>query len=310
MRVAIIGAGGVGGYYGAQLARHGYEVHLLARGAHLDAIRARGLDIRTPDGTWAVPVHATDDPTALADAFGPGDLAVVAVKAYSLAEIAPAVRLLADRGTVILPLLNGVDAADRLAALGVARTQLVGGVTYVSAERTAPGIVMRHSPFQRVLVGELHGGVSDRTERIAAAFRAAGADAQATADIALALWQKFVFLVSMSAACGLARSPIGPLRDSALGRRLIERAVREAAAVGRARGIALPATEEARVLALVDSVPAGMKPSFLLDVEAGGRTELEVLSGAVARFAEEAGVDTPVHDTAAAALAGPDAPDA
>jgi 2-dehydropantoate 2-reductase len=234
----------------------------------------------------------------------------VAVKAYSLPEVAATAARLAEHGAAVLPLLNGVDAADRLARLGVARGQILGGVTYISAARTGPGAVERRSPFQRVLVGELagvasgaaSGGASERVSRVAAAFADAGADARAVDDIALALWQKFVFLVSLSAVCGLARAPIGRLRASALGRRLVERAVREAAAVGRARGVALPADEEARVLALIDSLPAAMTPSFLRDVEAGGRTELDVLSGAVAGFAEEAGIETPVHDAAAAAL--------
>jgi len=202
----------------------------------------------------------------------------------------------------VLPLLNGVDAASRLVGLGVAQEQLLGGVTYISAARIGPGLVERRSPLQRVLVGELGGGVSERARRVAAVFDQAGADAQAVDDIALALWQKFVFLVSLSAVCGLARSPIGPLRETALGRRLIERAVREAVAVGRARGVALPGDEEARVLALVDALPAAMKPSFLLDLETGGRTELDILSGAVARFAADVAIETPIHDTATAVL--------
>lgn len=302
MRVAIIGAGGVGAYFGGLLARAGTEVHLFARGAHLDAIRARGLDVRTPDGRWTAPVHATDDPAALGHALDAGDLALLAVKAYSLAEVAPAVRLLASQGVVVLPLLNGVDVDDRLVRLGVARDALLGGVTYISAARTAPGVVERRSPFQRVLVGELAGGASERAERVAALFAAAGAEARAVDDIALALWQKFVFLVSLAAACGLARSAVGPLRATVLGRRLLERAVREAAAVGRGRGVALPPGEEARVLALIDSLPDEMRPSFLLDLEAGGRTELEVLSGTVAHLAAATGIDAPVHETAAAAL--------
>jgi 2-dehydropantoate 2-reductase len=152
-------------------------------------------------------------------------------------------------------------------------------------------------------MGELSGGVSQRAERIASAFREAGVDASASEDIALALWQKFVFIASVSAVCGLARSPIGPLRDSALGRRLIERAVREVATVGRVRGVALPADEESRTLALIASLPPAATPSFLRDVQAGGPTELDILSGAVSRLAESTGIETPVHDTAAAALA-------
>ena len=310
MRVAVIGAGGVGGYYAGLLARAGREVHVLARGSHLGAVRTRGLAVRTPEESWTAEVLATDDARTVADAFGDGDLVLVAVKAYSLAEVAPVVARLARQGAAVLPLLNGVDAADRLAGLGVGRARLLGGVTYVSAARTGPGAVERRSPFQRVLVGELAGGASERARRVAAVFAGAGAEAQAVDDVALALWQKFVFLVSLSAACGLARAPVGALHATALGRRLIERAVREAAAVGRARGVALPADEEQRVLALVASLPAEMRPSFLLDLEGGGRTELDVLSGAVARFAEEAGIETPVHDAAAAALARSDGHDA
>jgi 2-dehydropantoate 2-reductase len=301
--VAIVGAGGVGGYYGGLLSRARREVYVLARGAHLAAIQAGGLAVRTPAESWTADVRATDDAGAIAGALGDGDLVLVAVKAYSLAEVAPAVARLADRGPAVLPLLNGVDAAERLAGLGVARERLLGGVTYLSAVRTGPGTVERRGPFQRVLVGELAGGASERARRVAALFADAGAEAQVVDDVTLALWQKFVFLVSIAAACGLARSPIGPLRQTVLGRRLIERAVHEAAAVGRARGVALPADEEQRVLALIASLPAAMKPSFLLDLEAGGPTELDVLSGAVSRFAQDAGVEAPVHDTAAAALA-------
>jgi len=163
-------------------------------------------------------------------------------------------------------------------------------------------VVERRSPFHRVLLGELAGGASERVERIVALSTGAGAEARAVDDVALALWQKFVFIVSLAAACGLARSPVGPLRETPLGRRLIERAVREAVTVGRARGAALPDDEEERVLALIASLPAAMTPSFLLDLQAGGPTELDVLSGAVARFAAAAGIDAPVHETAAAVL--------
>lgn len=310
MRIAIIGAGGVGGYFGGLLARAGRDVHVVARGQNLEALRGGGLEVRTAEDRWIAPVTASDDGAELTRDFGEGDLAVVAVKAYSLDAAAPLVALLAQRGAAVLPLLNGVDVAERLAGLGVPREQLLGGLTYISAARTAPGVVERRSPFQRVLLGEIGGGSSPRAERIAAAFREAGADAQAVDDIALALWQKFVFLVSLSAACGLARSPVGPLRETRLGRRLLERAVGEAVAVGRASGVRLPDDEAARVLALIESLPAGMRPSLLLDLDAGSRTEVDVLSGAVARLGGELGLDTPVHDSAAAAFALAGAPDA
>ena len=303
MKFAILGAGGVGGYYGGALARAGHDVRVLARGANRDAIAAGGIEVRTPEETWRAPVAAVADDV---HALGEADVAVVSVKSYSLDAIAPAARAMAERGAAVLPLLNGVETTDRLEALGVPRASLLGGVTYISAVRVAPGVFERRTPLQRVLVGEIAGAASPRAERIAAAFRDAGADAHADGDITLALWRKFVYLASLAAVCGLARSPIGPLRERALGRRLIERAVGEAVAVGRARGVALPADEGARVMELVASLPPGMKPSFLLDLEAGGPTEIDVLSGAISRFAEAAGIAAPVHDTAVAALGGAD----
>jgi len=166
-------------------------------------------------------------------------------------------------------------------------------------------VVERRSPFQIVVVGEPDGRTSDRVDRIAGAFRNAGMDARASDRIQVELWQKFVFLAGVAAACGLARSPIGPLRAAPLGRRLLQRAIEEIVAVARARGIGLPEEEVARVLGVIDGLPSAMKPSFLVDLETGGPTELDILSGAVSRFAEEAGIATPIHDTAAAALAKP-----
>jgi 2-dehydropantoate 2-reductase len=298
MRIAILGAGGVGSYYGGILGRAGHQVAMLARGAHLDALRERGLEVRTPEGRFTVAVEASDDPRDLTAV----ELAVVAVKNYSLAEIAPAAKLLAAAGATVLPLLNGVEAADRLVASGVPDGQVLGGLTEISAVRVAPGVVERRSPFQRVVVGERAGGISERAERIAAAFREAGADARASADITADLWRKFAFIATMSAVCGLARSPVGSIRRAPLGRLLIQRALREVLAVAQARGVALSGDEEAKILAFIDSLGDALKPSLLLDLEAGGPTEIDDLSGAVSRLGRLAGVETPVHDVATAAL--------
>ncbi|HEX4961286.1 MAG TPA: 2-dehydropantoate 2-reductase [Thermoanaerobaculia bacterium] len=298
MKIAILGAGGVGSYYGGTLARAGHEVTLLARGSHLDAVRSRGLEVRTPEGTFTVAVSATDD----AGEIAAPELAVVAVKNYSLPEIVPATRLLAEKGAVILPLLNGVEAADRLIEQGVPGDQVLGGLTEISAARIGPGVVERRSPFQRVVAGERAGKTSERAERIVAAFREAGAEARVSDDITADLWRKFAFITTMSAACGLARSPIGPVRKAPLGLLLIERALHEVAAVARARGVALSEEVEAKILGIIGSMPDPMKPSFLLDVESGGPTELDDLSGTVSRLGQEAGIETPVHDTATAAL--------
>jgi 2-dehydropantoate 2-reductase len=298
MRIAVLGAGGVGGYYGGTLARAGHAVALLARGPHLHALRARGLEVRTPEERFTVAVQASDDPKT----FGECDVAIVAVKTYSLLEIAPAARVLAASGAAVLPLLNGVEAADRLIESGVPESQVLGGLTQVSVLRVGPGVVERKSPFQKVAVGERTGMTSERVRRIADAFQQAGAEARVSEDILADLWRKFAFIASMAAACGLARSPIGPVRDAPYGRLLLTRAVREVLAVARARGLRLLDDEESRILAFVDSLGPALKPSFLVDLEGGGPTELEDLSGAVSRLGREAGVETPVHDTATAAL--------
>ncbi|WP_455383608.1 ketopantoate reductase family protein [Salinispira pacifica] len=298
MKVAIVGAGGVGSYYGGLLAEAGHEVSFLARGAHLEALRSRGLEVRTPESRFRVSVAATDDDAAL----GSPDFAIVAVKGYSLEEVAPALRRLADRSAVIVPLLNGVEAVERLVRGGVPADALLDGLTTISVVRSAPGEVERRSPFQRIVVGEPGGGASSRAERFAAPFRKCGVEAVVSEDIRTEVWRKFVFISSMAAVCGLARSAIGPIRETVRGAALIERAVAEVAAVARAQGAALPPDEESRIVAFFRSLPAAMKPSFLLDLEAGGRTEIDDLSGAVSRLAAASGVATPVHDTAAAAL--------
>jgi 2-dehydropantoate 2-reductase len=298
VRIAVLGAGGVGGYYGGALSHAGHDVTFLARGAHLAAIRVRGLKVQTPEGTFTAKVAATNDPAKL----GPADAAIVAVKCYSLAEVAPAVALLARAGTDVVPLLNGVEAAERLIVAGVPKERIVGGLTHVSVARVAPGIVEKKSPFQKVTLGELGGGTSERVERIAAAFRDAGAEVTVSQDITADLWRKLAFIASMAAACGLARSPVGPVRAAPYGKLLFSRAVREVGAVARARGIPVTEEDEAKTLAFIDSLGAGMKPSFLLDLESGGPTEIDDLCGAVSRLGREAGIETPVHDTATAAL--------
>jgi len=298
MKVIVLGAGAIGAYYGGQLARTGHDVTLYARGANLAAINERGLEIRTPEGSSVLEIAATDR----ADELGAADFAILGVKSYSLDSIGPVVRQVAQRGTAILPFLNGVETTDRLLALGVPRSAILGGVTRISVARTQPGVVERRGPFQSVILGELDDQTTDRVTRIAAAFRAAGAEARVSNRIEVDLWEKFVFIAAMAASCGLARSPIGPLREKPLGRRLLQRAVQEVVDVARARGIALAADETAQVVGAIDALPPGTKPSFLLDLEAGGPNELDVLSGAVSRYAEKAGVQTPVHDTVTAVL--------
>jgi len=298
VKVVVLGAGAIGAYYGGQLARTGHDVTLYARGDNLAAIREKGLEIRTPEGSSTIKLAATDRVEELKAA----DFAILAVKSYSLDSIGPVVKRAALAGACIVPFLNGVETTDRLLALGVPRTSILGGVTRISVARVEPGVVERRGPFQSIVVGELDGRTTDRVTRIANAFREAGTDARASNHIEVDLWQKFVFIAALAASCGLARSPVGPLRDKPLGRRLLQRAVQEVVDVARARGIPLAADETAQVVGAIDALPPGTKPSFLLDLEAGGPNELDTLSGAVSRYAEAAKVATPIHDTVTAVL--------
>lgn len=298
MQIAIIGAGGVGGYYGGVLAMHGHEVRILARGAHLDAIRARGLEVRTPDGTFVAHPEAISEPSDLAGA----ELVVVAVKGYALAEVAPAVRAAAEPAGTVLPLLNGIGITERLAALGVRASAMLDGLTYISAVRAEPGVVQRFSPFQRIVIGEPGGGTSERVRRIVDVFHEAGMDARASERIAVELWQKLIFIATVAAVCALSRSPIGAVRDAPLSDRLIGRAIDEAIRVANASGVALPAGEDTRVRGLIDGLPATMKPSLLVDLERGGPTEIDILSGAIAELGRRLGIETPVHDAAITAV--------
>jgi 2-dehydropantoate 2-reductase len=292
LKVIVLGTGAIGAYYGGRLALTGHDVTLYARGENLAVIRRSGLEIRTPEGSTMVQVAATDR----ADELGAADFAILGVKSYSLDSIAPVVRQVAEKGAAILPFLNGVETTDRLTVLGVPREAILGGVTRISVARVQPGVVERRGANQSVIIGELDGRTTDRTTRIAAAFRDAGVEARVSNRVEVDLWQKFVFLAAIAGACGLVRAPIGVVRDRPLGRRLLQRAVQEAVDVARARGIPLPEDETAQVVAAIDALPPGTKPSFLLDLEAGGATELDILSGAVSRYADDAGIFAPIHD--------------
>ena len=297
----MLGAGAIGAYYGGKLALAGHDVTLFARGENLTAIRRSGLEIRTPEESRVVQVRATDR----ADELGAADFAILGVKSYSLDSIGPVARQTAEKGAAILPFLNGVETTDHLLGLGVPRDAILAGVTRISVARVQPGVVERRGAMQSVIIGELDGQATDRITRIATAFRDAGVDARVSDRIDVDLWQKFVFLAAIAAACGLSRAPVGDVRERPFGRRLLQRAVQEAVDVARARGISLPNDETTQVVAAIDALPPGTKPSLLLDLESGRPTEVEVLSGAVSRYAEAAGIPAPIHDAVTAALAKP-----
>ena len=298
MKIAVIGAGAIGGYFGARIARSSHDVRLFARGEHRDAIRSRGLEIREKGDRWLARVDATDDPGSL----GSPDFALLTVKSYSLADVAPVCKRLAEGGATILPLLNGVDTFGALVEKGVPAERILQGLTAISVEKTAPGVVTRWSDFWIVAVGEGDGRVSERARAADGLFREAGADSHVSPDIGTDLWRKFLFLATLAAACGLSRAPVGAVLAAPLGFSLVERAANEIAAVARARGTALAPEEEKQAISRIRALAPELKPSFLLDIERGGPTELGVLSGAVSQYGARLGIPTPIHDTVVAAV--------
>ena len=291
MRIAILGAGGVGGYYGGRLAQAGEDVVFLARGANLAALRDHGLKVVSPLGDFHLPrVQATDDPASI----GPVDLVLISVKTYSTDGAARSLPPLVGPATVVLSLQNGVDAADRLGAV-VGPSHMLGGLTYISAELVAPGEIRHASPFARVVIGEFSRQATDRLRRVQAAFDHAGVQVEVSDDIERDLWLKFMFIAVQAATTSLTRLPIGPIRETPAAWQLYLDALAEIEAVARAKGVRLPPHTAEERHAWVATTPAHFKSSMLADVENGRRLEIEDMSGAVVRLGERLGVPTPVH---------------
>ncbi len=298
MRLAIMGTGGVGGYYGGLLSQAGQEVIFLARGAHLQALRSRGLQVKSVHGDFLVsPAMATDNPAEV----GPVDLILFCTKTYHTDAAAPAVRPLLGQDTVVVPLQNGIDAAERLGAY-VGREHLVGGVTWLSAAIEAPGVIGQYSQFRRIVLGEFDGRLTPRLQKIYEALQAAGITVELSNDILKVLWSKFVFISSTSALGSLTRATLGQYRQVPETREVLTEALREVAAVAQARGVKLEEDLVAKTLEFIDNAAADMKTSMQRDVEAGRPSELESMIGVVPQLGRQAGVATPVMRLAYAVL--------
>jgi len=298
MKFGVVGAGGIGSYYGGLLSRAGHDVVLLTRGDHLGAVRTRGLEVRTPTGAFTVTPRATDDPADL----GGVDYIVVAVKGYSLPDVRDAIARAAQSGGVVVPLLNGVDVPERLESLGVSRGSIVGGLVAASLVRIAPGVVERRSPFDRMVVGELDCSSTERVTRFIDALSGAGVTASASTNIRMDLWRKFAFIVPMGVACGLARRGMGAVIASERGRRLLLGALHELVLVSRTTDTPLSDADEQNVGRDLLALSAQMRPSFLADLERGGPAEIDLLPGTVVRLGRAHGIPTPIHDIAVAAF--------
>lgn len=298
MNIAVIGAGAVGGYFGGRLAAAGHQVTFIARGATLEALRTQGLHITSPlRGDLHIPVRATDRP----DEVGPVDVVLSTVKLYDLEASAPAMRPLIGPGTVVIPLQNGVDARAMLTPL-LGADHVAAGIAYIVAVADRPGHI-RHITADRLVFGEADGTMSARLQAFAEAGQQAGFVTELTPDIETELWVKFVRLATWSAMTAVTRSPMGVIKAYPALVAMMEQALDEAIAVGRARGIIFPPTLVEATQQLVRNFPYASKSSMLEDLERGRRLELPWLSGAVARMGADAGVPTPVHSFAATVLA-------
>ena len=302
MRIAVVGAGGVGGFFGARLAAAGDEVTFVARGRHLEAIRARGLAVHSPLGDLRVAPEAVVPSVADIPA---ADVVLVAVKLWDTEEVAKQLRPLAEGGAAVISLQNGVQKDDVLRA-HLPESSVMGGACYISAFIEEPGVVRHNGSLQKLVFGEFGARGAEPSQRAGALLdrcAAAGITAEVSADIERVIWEKFVFLVGLSGTTSAVRQPIGVVRGTPGSRALLRDVMREAAAVGRARGVDLDAGLADERLAFCDTLPADMTSSMHNDLKHGNRLELPWLSGAVADLGRELGVPTPRNQAVADVLA-------
>jgi len=300
MRFTIVGSGAVGGYYGARLARAGHEVTFIARGAHLDALRGRGLTVRSPLGDFTVATQAVQDP---ADA-PPADVAIFAVKAYSNRNALPLLVRATGSSGIALTLQNGVDSVDEVSAV-VDRARVLGGSTYIATAVVEPGVIEQTGIHQRIIFGEVFGDtsrVSERVQVIHEAFASAGIESDPVPDARAPIWEKYCYLAPFAAFTGSTRLPIGPLWADPVVRRMIGEAVDEVVAVARAEGVEVAHGMAERVGTYIEAIPGTTRSSLLIDLQQGKPIEVEALLGALVRRAERRKVRVPIMSTIYAVL--------
>src|SRR5262245_44204448 len=297
MKIAVVGAGGVGGYFGGRLAEAGADVTFLARGAHLDAILTRGLRITSPRGDVHLPhAQAVGDPKDI----GPADIVLFAVKLYDVESALASLPPLVGPGTAVVPLQNGVDSVATLTQ-AIGREHVAGGTCYVSAVVAEPGVI-KHTAMEHLIFGELDRAPSPRLQALLAACAPATFRSTLSDDIMLAIWTKFVRLSVMSGMTAVTRCPLGVIANDQELWAMLKQAVREAMDVAHASGIPVATSTVEDVATAYASLPPQTKSSMLEDLERGRRLELPWLSGAVARIGKEVGVPTPTHSFITAVL--------
>ena len=292
MRIAVMGAGAVGGFFGGQLARAGNDVTLIARGAHLEAIRNGGLTIKAHRGEFNVKVSATDDTSRA----GHVDLAILSVKGYQNAAAIPALIPMLGEGSCVLTLQNGVASYDEVASLA-GPDRVLSGAAYIETQVESPGVIRQEGEVVRIVFGEINGERTDRAQRILETLQAAGVDAQLSRDVMVDLWTKFLYIATMAGISSVARKPMSLLLTLEASRETMLACMREAEAVARARGIDLDPEVVERTMEYMDAEAESLQASMQTDLDAGRPLELEALNGTVVKLGRESGVPTPVNST-------------
>ncbi len=298
MKFAIMGTGGIGGYYGGLLSRSGHDVTFIARGAHLQAICEKGLIIKSVHGDFNVfPAQATANPS---DA-GIADVIIFATKTYQTDEAAVLIKPMIGPNTVVISFQNGIDSADRIGAV-VGMEHMLGGATWCSVALEAPGVIGQYSQFRRIALGEFNGQKTSRLQAIYDAFNAAGFTMEMSENIRKVLWTKFVFIAPVMLMGSLTRMTFGGYRHVPEARAVLAEAINEVAALAKASGVALDTDVSDKTLAFIDSGEPGIKPSMQRDVESGRPSELESMIGVAVRLGIKYNVPTPVLSFAYAML--------
>ncbi|NJK81707.1 MAG: 2-dehydropantoate 2-reductase [Chloroflexaceae bacterium] len=291
MHIGVFGVGGVGGYFGGRLAQAGEQVVFIARGQHLAAMQRDGLRIESIKGDALVqPVQATDDPHAA----GVVDVLLVGVKAWQVSEAAAQMRPMVGPETMVVPLQNGVEAAEQLAAV-FGRERVIGGLCRIFSHVAAPGVIRHLSAEPTIIINELDNTTTARVEQIHTALVRAGIDAQIAPDIHVALWSKFAFVCPTGTLGAVTRLSMGIVRTQPETRQMLEQAVQEVLTVARARGVPMPAESFECTMALIEKTAADAITSMQRDIMDGRPSELEAQPGAVARLGSAAGVEVPIH---------------
>lgn len=291
MRITIMGSGGVGGYFGARLAQGGCNVSFVARGEHLAALRAHGLRVESKLGDIHLPeIRASDDPAAL----GPADLVLICVKLWDTETAARALKPIVGPDTAVISFQNGVQK-DEVIRQVLGERAVLGGVSYISSQILRPGVIEHRGTMQRLVFGEYDGSASSRTEAFLEVCRRGGIQAEITSDIRLAIWEKFVFIVGLSATTATMRNTIGPIRANQRTRAFLLDVMREAVAVGQGHGVHLDQDFAEKRLAFYDGMPSKMTSSMHTDLEQGRRLEVEWLSGSVVELGKAVGIETPLN---------------